>query len=122
MTTSDVDTVFKAVGAGSVAFGVVGTVAPGLLRRTYGDRASTGGSLDYFGRTWGTRTAVLGALTLMASSDAERKRIASLAAAMNAMDALVALGTDGLPRTTRWMAALSSAAFSVAAGYAAAGT
>jgi hypothetical protein len=117
---TNVDTVVKAVGAGSLAFGVVGTLVPGTLRRTYGDGASSGASLDYFGRTWGTRTAVLGALALMASSAEERKRIATLAAAMNAVDALVALSADGLPRTTRVMAALSSGAFSVAAGYAAA--
>jgi hypothetical protein len=119
MATKNVDSVFRAVGAGSLAFGVVGTVAPGTLRRTYGDKASSGGSLEYFNRTWGTRTAVLGALALMATSDPERKRMAQLAAGMNALDTLVALGSD-IPRTTRWMAALSSAAFSVAAGYAAA--
>ncbi len=117
MATSNVDSIVKAVGAGSVGFGVFALAAPGAFRRTYGDRSS-GSSLDYFGRTWGTRTVVLGALILMASSDEERKRISSVASAMNAVDALVAFRTD-LPRSTRYAAALSSGAFSAAGAYAA---
>jgi hypothetical protein len=114
------DTVNKAsqvIGWGSLGFGVMGTIAPGALRSAYGDKVSSGGSLDYFSRTWGSRTAVLGALTLMATSDAERKRIATLAAAMNAVDSLVAFREDGMPSSTRAMAGLTSAGFSAAAAY-----
>ena len=117
MTDSTVDTLGKAIGFGSLGFGVMGMTAPGALRSAYGDSTSSGGSLDYFGRTWGTRTAVLGALTLMAGSDEERKRIAALAAGMNAVDSLAALRNDGLPAVTRRMAALTSAGFAVASGY-----
>ena len=117
MTDSTVDTLTKAIGLGSLGFGVMGVAAPGALRAAYGDSKSSGGSLDYFGRTWGTRTAVLGALTLMAGSDEERKRIAGLAAAMNAVDSLSALRNDELPAVTRRMAALTSAGFAAAAGY-----
>jgi hypothetical protein len=117
MADQTLDTVTRAIGVGSLGFGALATVAPGALRRAYGDSTTGGGSLDYFGRTWGTRTAVLGALTLMASSDAERKRIATLAAAMNAVDSLAAFGAKGMPATTRVMAGLTSAGFAVAAGY-----
>ena len=71
MATQNTDSVRTAIGAGSLGFGVLATLSPRVLRRAYGDPASSGGALDYFGRTWGTRTAVLGALTLMASSDEE---------------------------------------------------
>lgn len=117
MSNETVDQASQVIGWGSLGFGVMGTLAPGALRGAYGDRVSSGGSLDYFSRTWGTRTAVLGALTLMATSDAERKRIATLAAAMNAVDSLVAFREGGLPATTRTMAGITSAGFSAAAAY-----
>ena len=117
MADQTVDTVTQAIGVGSVGFGLLATVAPGALRRAYGDKSSGEGALDYFGRTWGTRTAVLGALTLMATSDAERKRIATLAAVMNGLDSLAGFRAKGMPGITRAMAGLTSGAFAVAAGY-----
>jgi uncharacterized membrane protein (UPF0136 family) len=117
MGTQNIDSVRTAIGAGSLGFGVLATLSPKVLRRAYGDSTSSGGALDYFGRTWGTRTAVLGALTLMASSDAERTRIAGLAAAMNAADSLAAFSARDMPGRTRVMAGLTSAGFAAAAGY-----
>jgi hypothetical protein len=117
MADQTVDTLTKAIGAGSLAFGVLGTFAPGALRAAYGDGGSSGGSLDYFGRTWGTRTAVLGALTLSAGSDHERKRLAALGAGMNAVDSISAFRGQGMPAATRMMAGLTSAAFAVASAY-----
>ena len=116
-TSATSERLARAIGWGSLGFGVVGTVAPGALRSAYGDSVSSGSALDYFGRTWGTRTAVLGALTLMASSDEELKRIATLAAAMNAVDSITAFRADGLPSVTRNMAGLTSAAFSAMSAY-----
>src|SRR4051812_28403630 len=117
MADQTVDTVSRAVGVGSLGFGLLATVAPGVLRKAYGDSKSSGGSLDYFSRTWGTRTAVLGALTLMATSDTERRRIATLASAMNAVDSIAGFRAEGMPAVTRTMAGLTSGAFAVAAGY-----
>lgn len=117
MSSATTDKATQALGWGSLVFGVMGTVAPATLRRAYGDRMSSGGSLDYFSRTWGTRTAVLGALTLMATSEEERKRIAALAAAMNAVDSLTAFREDRLPSMTRTMAGATSAGFSAMAAY-----
>jgi hypothetical protein len=117
MASATIDKTSNMIGWGSLTFGVLGTIAPGALRGAYGDRVSRGGSLDYFSRTWGTRTAVLGALTLMATSDEERKRIATLAAAMNAVDSLVGFRESGMPSATRTMAGLTSAGFSAAAAY-----
>jgi hypothetical protein len=117
MADQRLDTIARGIGVASLAFGALATVAPGALRRAYGDSTGGGGSLDYFGRTWGTRTAVLGALTLTASSDEERRRICTLAAGMDAVDSLAAFGAGGMPARTRTMAGLTSAAFGVAAGY-----
>lgn len=117
MAGSSAESIGRVVGVGSLAFGLLGTVAPGALRAAYGDTASGGGSLDYFGRTWGTRTAVLGALTLLASSGEERKRIAALAAVMNAVDAVSGFRAEGMPTSTRAMAGLTSAGFSAASAY-----
>ena len=117
MGTQNIDSVSTAIGAGSLGFGVLATVSPKVLRRAYGDATSSGGALDYFGRAWGTRTAVLGALMLMASSDDERRRLAGLAAAMNAIDSVAAFGARDMAGTTRVMAGLTSAGFAAAAGY-----
>ena len=117
MTDTKIHTIGQAIGAGSLGFGIVATLSPTALRRTYGDSISSGGSLDYFGRTWGTRTAVLGALSLMAESDTERKRVANLSAVMNAVDSVVAFRATGMPTTTRVMAGLTSAAFAAGGAY-----
>ena len=118
MTDSTIDTIGRATGLGSLGFGIVAMVSPGVLRRTYGDTSSSGGALDYFGRTWGTRTAVLGALVLTAKSDEERKRIASMTAVMNALDAISAFrGGQDMPASTKVMAAVTSAGFAASSAY-----
>ena len=68
MSTQNIDSVRKAIGVGSLGFGVVAMLTPRTLCRAYGDSTSSGGALDYFGRTWGSRTAVIGSLTRVASS------------------------------------------------------
>ena len=117
MSTQNIDSVRKAIGVGSLGFGVLAMLTPRTLRRAYGDSTSSGGALDYFGRTWGSRTAALGALTLMASSDTERTHVANLAAAMNAVDSLAAFTAHDMPGSTRVMAGLTSAGFAAASGY-----
>ena len=77
-----------------------------------------GPELTYLGRMWGTRSAVLGALVLAAPTAQDRKRIATMAAAMNTLDALTAATTVGLPTSTRTMGALTSGGFAAAAAYA----
>jgi len=118
MTDSSTDTLAKVIGGGTIAFGVLATLSPKALRKAYGTSAK-GSELDYFGRMWGTRTTVLGALTLT-TSGAERQRLAGMAAAMNAVDSLAAFTSSGTPARTRVMAGLTSAAFGAAAGYVAA--
>ena len=116
MTTQTVDTVNKVLGFGALGFGLAGMLAPAALRRSYGMTADSP-ELTYLGRMWGTRTAMVGALSLAAGTDEERKRITALAVAMNAFDSLTAASTAGLPPTTRAMGAMTSAGFAAAGAY-----
>jgi hypothetical protein len=68
------------------------------------------------GRMWGSRTALLGALSLLAGPD-EQKRLAVGAAALNAVDTAAVLATNGLSGRTKVMAALTTASFCGAAAY-----
>jgi hypothetical protein len=119
MSDSMTETIGRAAGWGSLGFGLMATVAPGALRKSYGDKTSSGDALDYFGRGWGTRTAVLGGLMLTAKTADERKRIASMTAAMNAADAVSAFLGDGkdMSAGTKMLAGLTSAGFAAASVY-----
>ncbi len=122
MAQSDesIEQVNRAMAYGALGFGVAAIVAPRGLRRLYGMDADSS-ELTYFGRMWGTRTAVIGALA-MAAADADddmQRRLATLSAGMNGLDALTAATTRGLPARARVMGAVTSGAFAVAAAYAA---
>lgn len=116
MADTSVDTVNKVLGYGALGFGVAGILAPTALRRAYGMTAD-GPELTYLGRMWGTRSAVLGVLSLSAGSDEERRRIAMVAIGMNVLDSMTAATTEGLSGGTRLMGALTSAGFAVAGAY-----
>lgn len=120
MTSSDtpLDQMTKLLGVASAGFGVVGMLAPGALRRSYGMSASDpGGELAYLGRMWGTRTLVLGAFALGAQSPEEQRRVLMLAAGLNAFDALTAASTGALPTKTRVMGAVTSGFFAASSAY-----
>lgn len=111
------DQINQLLAYGALGFGVAGVVTPGALHSTYGISTDSG-ALTYFGRMWGTRTAVIGALALAADSAEDQRRVATLAMGMNAVDALVAATTRSLPRRTRVMGALTSGGFAAVAAYA----
>ena len=116
MAAQTMDAVDKLLGYGALGFGIAGILAPTTLRRAYGMTAE-GPELTYLGRMWGTRTAMVGMLSLAASTDEDRKRITTMAVAMNTLDALTAATTDGLPSTTRSLGTLTSAFFAAAGAY-----
>ena len=116
MSDTTVDTVNKVLAYGALGFGAAAVLAPTTLRKSYGMSAE-GPELTYLGRMWGTRNLVLGALSLGASSDEERKRYAMVTIGMNTMDSLTAASTAGLPGATRVMGALTSAGFAAAGVY-----
>lgn len=116
----DADTISTALAVGAVGFGAAGLLAPKLVVRTYG--LPDTGPFRFLTRLWGTRTAALGALMLLEGNPRGRRNLVLVAAAMNAVDAGVALsaGPD-LTTRTKVMAAATSGAFALAAGARAAG-
>jgi hypothetical protein len=110
------DDVQRAVGAGSVAFGVLAALGPRLFLGLYGvpDEAS----VRTMTRIWGTRTAVLGVLTFTLEGAENKRRLMTLSAAMNATDALMVAGAGGVPARARVLGSLTSAGFAGALAYA----
>ena len=102
----------------SLGFGAAGVLAPTALRRSYGmTTPAAPGELNYVGRLWGSRTAVIGALALAARGTEQQRVVLTLAAAMNGLDAVTAVTTSSLPARTRVMGALTSGFFAGASAY-----
>ena len=112
MAAIDQKTISNAVAGGALGFGAIGLIAPKVLVGTFG--LPDTGPFRFLSRLWGTRTAVLGFLALTLP-ESERKQVYAAAAAMNAVDAAVAVaaGPD-LSGRTKVMAALTSGTFAVA--------
>ena len=106
----------KAVGAGSLAFGAVATLTPRVFLAMYGvpDEAS----VRTMTRIWGTRTAALGALMFSVEGAENKRRMLTVAAAMNAADAALVAGSRGAPARARVLGSLTSAGFAGALAYA----
>jgi hypothetical protein len=113
---SSADTVRTAIGASSLGFGALAVVAPLALAKVFGMGSQPTPDSYYLGRTWGSRTALLGVLSLTAGPE-ESRRLAVGAAALNALDAAVALTTAGFSMRTRVAAGLTSASYCAAAVY-----
>ena len=107
-----VDNLRTFVGVGSLGFGALAILSPGTLNKMYG-MDDDSAALAYLGRMWGTRTALLGALTLTAGPE-EQRRLALGGTALNTLDTLSVLATPGLSGRTRAMAGLTTAAFAAA--------
>lgn len=105
----------KAVGVGSVAFGAVATLTPRVFLRMYGlpDEAN----MRAMTRLWGTRTAVLGALVFTLEGAENKRTLMTMAAAMNAADALVVASAGGVSARARVLGSLTSAGFAGALAY-----
>jgi hypothetical protein len=115
--SSTVDTIQKATGIAAVGFGLAGVLTPGLLARTYGLKDDSA-DFRYMGRMWGTRTGVIGVVTLTTPPGPARRSLFTAAVAMNAVDALSVASGRGIPLRTRMMAGLTSAGFAAAGVYA----
>jgi hypothetical protein len=113
---SDADDILKAVGVGSVAFGAMAALTPRLFLGMYG--VPDAASVRTMTRLWGTRTAVLGALVFTLDGAEDRRRLMTMSAAMNAADAGLVAGAQGLPVRARVLGSLTSAGFAAALGYA----
>ena len=109
----DDDTLHEGLSWAGIGFGAAATLTPKVFERVYG--LTDDPELRVMTRLWGTRTAVL-SLALLGAEKDERKRLTTLATAMNLADALiVATAGSGVKKRSRVLGSLSSAVF--AAGY-----
>ncbi len=116
MTDIDIDdkTLHDGLAWGSVGFGALATLAPRVFEKVYG--LQDGGELRVMCRLWGTRTAFVGAVLLLAE-DEYRPQLAKMAAAMNVADAVfIATAGSEVKKSSRVAGALTSAAFAVGFG------
>lgn len=105
----------KGVGVGSVAFGAVAALAPRAFLGMYG--LADEPNVRTMARLWGTRTAVLGSLVFTLEGTENRRSLMTMAAAMNAVDALVVASAGGVPVRTRVLGSLTSGAFASVLAY-----
>ncbi len=107
----DRKTLSRCLGMAAAAFGAAAVVAPGALEKLYG--VTNNPDTRSLMRPWGTRTFLLGALTLGAS-DGDREKLVVPLAALNVADAALALyatALDGAPRRAAVQSAATSATF-----------
>ena len=109
------DDVQKAVGVGSVAFGVVAALTPRVFLGLYG--VPNDPSVRTMTRLWGTRTAVLGALVFTLEGSENKRKMMTMTAAMNAADAGMVAAAGGIPVRARVLGSLTSAGFAGALAY-----
>lgn len=116
MQTQQLERVINGAG---LAFGVLGAVAPKAFLRGYGAPPEDP-MLGYMTRLWGTRTAALCTLGLLAGDDASaRRRWTAVAVGMNALDTLIGLSRgSGVPSKTKWQGTLTSGAFTALGAWA----
>jgi hypothetical protein len=112
---AEADDVLKAVGIGSVAFGVVAALTPRLFLGLYGVPDEPG--VRTMTRLWGTRTAVLGAMALTLQGAQDKQRVVSMTAAMNIADAALVATAGGISGRSRVLGSLTSAGFAGALAY-----
>lgn len=105
----------KAVGYGALGFGALAVLAPRLFLGIYGIPDEN--NVRLMTRVWGTRTTVLGALTLMLRDAGDRRTLMTAAAAMEAIDTLL-ISTSHAPTRARVMGAATTAGFATATAYA----
>jgi hypothetical protein len=109
------DDIRKTVGLGAIGFGVLAALTPRLFLGLYG--MPDEGNVRLMTRVWGTRTTVVGALTLMLRDAEDRRTLMTAAAAKEAMDTLL-VATSRAPRRARVLGATTTAAFAAATAYA----
>ena len=105
----------KSVGWASLAFGATAALGPQVFLGVYGVPDET--NLRVMTRMWGTRTAVLGALTFALRDEGDRRTLMTAAAAMNAADTVL-IASGRVPVRSRAMGSATTAALAAAIAYA----
>ncbi len=109
------DDIRKAVGCGAIGFGVLAVVSPRFFLGLYGmpDEAN----VRLMTRVWGTRTTVVGALSLLLRNTDDRRALMIAAAVNEGLDTLL-IATSRTPTRTRVLGAATTAGFAAATTYA----
>jgi Domain of unknown function (DUF4267) len=112
------DEIRRVVGCGAIGFGVLAVVSPRLFLALYGmpDEAS----VRLMTRVWGTRTTVVGALSLLLGNTDDRRALMAAAAANEGLDTLL-IATSRAPTRARVLGAATTAGFAAATTYALSG-
>ena len=103
------------MGYGAVGFGVLAVVSPRLFLGLYGipDEAN----VRLMTRVWGTRTTVVGALSLVLRNTDDRRTLMTAALVNEALDTLL-IATSRAPARARILGAATTAGFAAATTYA----
>jgi hypothetical protein len=109
------DDIRKAVGCGAIGFGALAILSPRLFLGLYGIPEEA--NVRLMTRVWGTRTTVVGALSLLLRNTDDRRTLMTAAAVNEAMDTLL-IATSGAPTRARVMGAATTAGFAAATAYA----
>lgn len=115
MSSSTVESVYRIDSAGALAFGACALLTPRLVQRVYGVPAPSPEGVQMT-RLWGGALCGLAA-TMAVVPGSSRRQVLQVLAAMNAVDAVAPLVTDGLTSRTRAMSSLTSAAFAALSAY-----
>ena len=102
-------TLVQSLGASAALFGVAGVLAPQALARAYGVPSSP--HTTQLLRLFGSRMLALSAWSFTARTKEETDRVLAVAAAMNVVDVVTALGAARSTGATAVRAAATSAAF-----------
>jgi hypothetical protein len=109
------DDIRKAVGCGAIGFGVLAILSPRLFLGLYGIPDEP--NVLLMTRVWGTRTTVVGALSLLLHNTDDRRTLMTAAAVNEALDTLL-IATSRAPTRARVMGAAKTAGFAAATAYA----
>jgi hypothetical protein len=112
----DLETIYQGLSYGGIAFGALAVLAPGVFTAIYGLKGD--GNLRAMVRLWGTRNALLGALTITTKDPQVRRQLVTGVVGMTFADAALTLtsGSDVSPRG-RVLGAATSAAFGAGGSY-----
>jgi hypothetical protein len=109
------DDIRRTVGCGAIGFGALAILSPGLFLGLYGIPDAS--NVRLMTRVWGTRTTVVGALSLLLRNADDRRTLMTAAAVNEALDTVL-IATSRAPMRARVMGAATTAAFAAATAYA----
>ena len=109
------DDIRKATSCGAIGFGVLALVSPRVFLGLYGipDEAN----VRLMTRLWGTRTAVVGALSLLLRNPDDLRVLMTAAVVNDGLDTLLIAASDA-PMRARVLGAATTSGFAAATAYA----